>query len=145
MANVALIVNPYSSGVDEPGDDADVTPRPRRIVKDVVELRLAGDELGEALLARLAEILDDAIDQLGVADLVLHLRGQRQLALQRRRPQDPFALGEDAHQLRAAVHLDELDEPRSVLVRHPVAGLDLAAAVQVLDERFIRHGQPTDR
>ncbi len=52
-----------------------------RVVEDVVELRLAGDQVGEALLARLAEVLDDAVDQLRVADLVLHLRGQRELAL----------------------------------------------------------------
>src|SRR5664279_6272115 len=68
--------------VDEPGDDADVAPRLRRIVEDVVELRLALDEVGEALLSRLAEVLDDAIDQLRVTDLVLHLRGERELALQ---------------------------------------------------------------
>ena len=45
-----------------------------------------------------------------MADLVLHLRGQRQLPLQRRRAQDPLALGQDAHQLRVGVHLDELDQ-----------------------------------
>ena len=88
--------------VDEPGDHADVAPRLRRVVEDVVELRLAGDQVVEALLARLAEVLDDAVDQLRVADLVLHLRRQRELALQRRRAQDPLALGQDAHQLRVA-------------------------------------------
>ena len=36
-------------------------------------------------------------------------------------------LWEDAHQLGVAVHLDELDELRPVLVGQPVAGLDLAA------------------
>ena len=60
-------------------------------------------------LARLAEVLDDAVDQLRVADLVLDLRGERELPLQRRRAEDPVALGEHAHQLRVAVHLDELD------------------------------------
>ena len=91
-------------------------------------------EVGEALRARLAEVLDDAVDQLRVADLVLHLRRQRELALQRRRAEDPLALGQHAHQLRVAVHLDELDELRAVLVRHPVAGLDLAAGLHVLEE-----------
>jgi hypothetical protein len=62
-------------------------------VEDVVELRLAGDQVVEAPLARLAEILDDAVDQLAVADLVLDLRRQRELPLQRRRAQDPVALG----------------------------------------------------
>jgi hypothetical protein len=33
-------------------------------VKDVVELRLARDEIGEALLSGLPEVLDDAVDQL---------------------------------------------------------------------------------
>ena len=47
--------------------------------------------------------------QLRVPDLVLDLRGQRELPLQRRRAEDPVALGQHAHQLRVAVHLDELD------------------------------------
>jgi hypothetical protein len=103
-------------------------------VEDVVELRLPGDQVVEALLARLPEVLDDAVDQLRVPDLVLHLRGQRELPLQRRRAQDPFAFGEDAHQLRVAVHLDELDELRPVVVGHPVGRLDLAAGLDVLEE-----------
>src|SRR6478609_8219046 len=79
--------------VDEPRDHADVAPCLRRVVEDVVELRLAADEIVEALLARFAEVLDDAVDQLRVTDLVLHLRRQRELALKRRRAQDPFAFG----------------------------------------------------
>src|SRR4029453_2769891 len=69
--------------VDEPRDHADVAPRLRRVVEDVVELRLPVDEVLEALRARLAEVLDDAIDQLRVADLVLHLRGPPELSLER--------------------------------------------------------------
>src|SRR5205814_4620372 len=42
------------------------------------------------------------------------------------------------HQLGAAVHLDELDEPRAVLVGHPVAGLDLAPGMEELEERVLR-------
>ena len=106
--------------VDEPRDHADVAPGLRRVVEDVVELRLARDQVVEAVLARLAEVLDDAVDELRVADLVLHLRGQRELALEGRRAQDPLALGQDAHQLRVAVHLDELDQLRAVVVGHPV-------------------------
>ena len=71
-----------------------------------------------------------------MADLVLHLRGQRELSLEGRRAEDPLALGQDAHQLRVAVHLDELDQPGPVLVGHPVARLDLAAALHVL-EKFL--------
>src|SRR5215203_4734230 len=61
--------------VDQPGDDADVAPGLGRVVEDVVELRLPRDQVLEAALARLAEVFDDAVDELGVADLVLHLRG----------------------------------------------------------------------
>ena len=99
-----------------------------------MELRLARDQVLEALLPRLAEVLDDAVDELRVPDLVLHLRGQRELPLERRRAEDPLALRQDAHQLRVAVHLDELDELRAVVVGHPVGGLDLAAGLHVLEE-----------
>ena len=99
-----------------------------------MELRLAGDEIVEAGATRLAEILDDAIDQLRVPDLVLDLRGERELSLQRRRAEDPVALGEHPHELGVPVHLDELDELRAVLVRHPVAGLHLPARLDVLQE-----------
>src|SRR5436190_859446 len=126
--------------VDEPGDHADVAPGLRRVVEDVVELRLARDQVVEALLARLAEVLDHAVDQLRVADLVLNLRRQREFPLQGGRAQDPLALWEDAHQLRVAVHLDELAQARAVLVGHPVVGLDLAAGLHVLEEFvFARH------
>ncbi len=123
-------------------------------MEDVVELRLAGDEIGEALLAGLPEVLDDAIDELRVPDLVLHLRGQRELALQRRGAKDPLALGEDAHELGVAVHLDELHELRPVVVGEPIGRLDLAAALDVLEKGLLgawyldcRHltSQPNDR
>ena len=85
-----------------------------------------------------------------MADLVLHLRGQRELPLQRRRAEDPLALGQHAHELGVAVHLDELDELRAVLVGHPVVGLDLAARLDVLEEllrarRCSRAGLPAER
>ncbi len=103
-------------------------------MEDVVELRLARDEIGEHVGARLAEVLGDAVDELRVTDLVLHLRRQRELALERRRAEDPLALGQDAHKLRVAVHLDELDELRPVVVGHPVGRLDLAAGLDVLEK-----------
>ena len=123
--------------VDEPRDHADVAPALRRVVEDVVELRLAGDQIVETLRTRLAEILDDAVDQLAVADLVLDLRRQGELALQRRRAQDPVALREHAHQLRISVHLDELDQPGAVLIRHPILGLHEAAALDVLQKLLL--------
>ena len=67
-------------------------------------------------------------------DLVLDLRGERELSLQRRRAEDPVALGKHPHELGVPVHLDELDELRAVLVGHPVAGLDLAARLDVLQK-----------
>ena len=106
-------------------------------MEDVVELRLARDEIGEALLARLAEVLDDAVDQLRVADFVLHLRGQRELALEGRRAEDPLALGQHAHELRVAVHLDELDQLRPVVLRQPIGRLDLAAGLDVLEKGLL--------
>ena len=127
-------------GVHEPRDYADVTPRLRRIVKDIVELRPALDEILQALLARLAQVLDDPVDELRVSYLVLHLCGERQLSLERRRPKDPLALGEDAHDLRVAVHLDELDERLAIGIGHRVARLDLTALLDVRFEFFLAQG-----
>ena len=104
-------------------------------MKDVVELRPALQQVVEQLLSRCAQVLADAVDELGVADLVLHLRGERELALERRRAQDPVALGQDAHQLGVAVHRDELHEQRAVLVGHRVARLDDPSRLDVLEER----------
>jgi hypothetical protein len=82
-----------------------------------------------------------------VADLVLHLRGEGELSLQRRRAEDPFALGQHAHQLRVAVHLDELPQPRAVLVGHPVGRLDLTAVLDVFEEFLLAllHARPPNR
>jgi hypothetical protein len=112
-------------------------------MEDVVELRPAGDEVVEAGLARLPEILDDAVDELGVADLVLHLCGEGKLALQGRRAQDPLTLGQHAHELRVPVHLDELDERLAVVLGHPVAGLDRAAVLDVRFELGLVHDNQT--
>jgi hypothetical protein len=106
-------------------------------VEDVVELAPARDEVGEALLARLAEVLDDAVDKLRVPDLVLHLGRERELALEGRRAQDPLPFGQDPHQLGVGVHLDELHEPRPVLLGQPVGRLDLTARLDVLEKRLL--------
>ena len=87
----------------------------------------------------LPEVLDDAVDQLRVADLVLHLRGEGELPLEGGRSEDPLALGQDAHELRVAVHLDELDQLGPVLVGHRVVGFDLAAGLDVLEEFLVGH------
>src|SRR3954452_4046464 len=135
--------------VDEPGDHPDISPGNGRVVEDVVELRLAREQVGEHLVPRLTEVLGDAVDQLRVADLVLHLRRQRQLSLQRRRLEDPLALREHAHQLRVRMHLDELDQLLPVLLRQPVRRLDLPAGLDVLEEllgtRIHGSGLPTYR
>ena len=132
-------------GVDEPGNDTDVAPRLGGVVKDVVELRLAADQVVEAALPRLAKVLDDPVDELRVTDLVLHLCRQGELALQRRRAQDPLPLREDAHQLGVPVHLDELDELRPVVRGHLVARHDLAAGLDVLEELLLVHRTPSER
>ena len=99
-----------------------------------MELRLAGQQVLEHRLARLAEIFRHPVEKLGVADLVLDLRRQRQLSAERRRPHDPFALREDTHQLAVGVHLDEAEDALAVFVGHPVGRLDLAAGEDVLLE-----------
>ena len=109
----------------------------RRVVEDVVELRLAGEQVVEHRLARLAEVLGDAVEQLGVADLVLDLGRQGELPAERRRAHEPLALGQDAHQLAVGVHLDEAQDRGPVLVGHPVGRLDLAAAGDVRLERRV--------
>src|SRR5215210_885403 len=124
-------------GVDEPRDHADVAPTPRRVVEDVVELRPARDEVVEAGAARLPEVLDDAVDELAVADLVLDLRRQCELPLQRRRAQDPVPLREHPHQLGVPVHLDELDQPGAVLGRHPVVRLDEPAGLDIVEKLLL--------
>ena len=72
-----------------------------------------------------------------MADLVLDLGRQGQLAAQRRRAEEPLALRQDAHQLRVGMHLDEAQDAGPVLVGHPVAGLDLAAGRDVRLERRV--------
>ena len=109
--------------VHEPGDHPDIGPARRRVVEDVVELRLPGEEIVEHRLARLAEILRHAVEQLCMPDLVLDLGGERELPAQGRRAHEPLALGEDAHQFAVGVHLDEAQDRRPVLIRHPVRGL----------------------
>ena len=91
-----------------------------------MELRLAREQVVEHRLARLAEVLGDPVQQLGVPDLVLDLGRQGELAAQRRSAHQPLALGQDAHQLAVGVHLDEAQDRRPVLVGHPVGRLDLA-------------------
>ena len=96
-----------------------------------MELRLAVEQVGEHLGPGLAEVLRHAVQQLGVADLVLDLGGQGQLPAQVRRAHDPVAFGQDAHELGVGVHLHELEHRGAVLVRHPVVGLHLAARSDV--------------
>ena len=94
-------------------------------------LVLPGEQVVEHRLARLAEVLRHAVEQLRVPDLVLDLGRQRELSAQGRRAHQPFAFGEHAHQLAVGVHLDESEDGRPVLVRHPVGRLDLAAGGDV--------------
>ncbi len=102
-----------------------------------MELGLPGEQVVEHRLARLAEVLGHAVEQLGVPDLVLDLGGQGQLAAQGRRPHQPLALGQDAHQLAVGVHLDEAQDGGPVLVGHPVGRLDLEPGRDVLLEQRV--------
>ena len=38
------------------------------------------------------------------------------------------------------MHLDELDQARAIVVGHPVADLDLASRLHVLEELLLVHG-----
>ncbi len=104
----------------------DVGPAVGRVVEDVVELGLAGQQVGEHVLAGLAQVLGHPVQELGVADLVLDLGREGQLALEGRGPQDPLPLGQHAHQLGVGVHLDEPADGPAVLLGHPVGRLHLA-------------------
>ncbi len=117
--------------VHQPGDHPDVGPPDGRIVEDVVELGLARQQVIEHRLARLAQVLRHAIEQLRMPDLVLDLGGQGQLAAERRGTHQPLSLREHAHQLGVGVHLDEPQHSQPVLVRHPVGGFDLQAGRDV--------------
>ena len=72
-----------------------------------------------------------------MADFVLDLGRQRELASEGGRSEDPLAFRQHAHQLAVGVHLDEAQDALPVFVRHPVARLDLAARENVLLERGV--------
>src|ERR671919_340701 len=115
--------------VDQPADHGHVAPRLGRVVEHVVELGPPVDEVVPHVVAALAEVLGHPVQDLGVPSLILHLRGQGQLPLQRGRPRNPLALGEATHHLGIRVHLDELQQRGPILIGHPLAGLDLLAAI----------------
>ena len=98
-------------------------------MEHVVELRPAVHQVVEHLVTGLPQVLGDAVEDLAVPDLVLDLRRQGQLAFEGRGPRDPGPLGERAHDFGVRVHLDELERRLPVLVRHPVASLDLLAGI----------------
>ncbi len=61
--------------------------------------------------------------------LVLHLGHEDGLALQRRGPGDPVALGLHADDLGVGVLCDLADEVLPVALGHPIGGLDLLLGV----------------
>src|SRR6266581_370068 len=75
-----------------------------------------------------------------MTDLILNFGGQRQLALQRGRAHDPFALGQHTHQLAIGVHLNEAEQRGAVLLGHPVGRLDFATARDMREESFVASG-----
>ena len=79
--------------IDEECDDDLVGPGFGLVVEHVVEAGAAVDEIVEHLRPGLhSQIGGDHIEKMGVADLVLGLRKERQLAVKPRRPGDPVAL-----------------------------------------------------
>ena len=119
------------SRIDQPRDHPDIRPALRRVVEDVVELGLAGQQVVEHRLARFAQVLRHPVQQLRVPDLVLDLGRQGELAAERRRPHQPLALGEDAHELGVGVHLHETQDRGPVFVGHGVRGFHRPARREV--------------
>ncbi len=114
--------------VDQPADDADVGPVQRRVVEDRRILGLAGVQCVDQVVARHAERLGRRVQVHAVAALVLHLREQDGLALERRRARDPVALGQHADDLAVRVLADLTDQRLAVALRHPVLRFDEFAA-----------------
>jgi hypothetical protein len=81
-----------------------------------------------------AERLDGAVEIEPMPRLVLHLGEQDRLALQRRRPRDPVALGKLADDLGMRVLADLADQRLAIALGHPLLGLDLLAPVDALLE-----------
>ncbi len=75
-----------------------------------------------------------------MAGLVLHLGQQDRLALERRRPADPVALGQHAHHLGMRV-LRNLPQQRLAIRRgHPVLRLDLVVGRDAGIEARLQRG-----
>src|SRR5919199_5114664 len=70
--------------------------------------------------------------------LVLDLGAQRHLSLEAGRGREALPFWDRPHDLGVRVHLYELENTRSIIVGHPVLGLDLVAR---LDASF-EFGQP---
>ena len=72
-----------------------------------------------------------------MSGLVLDLGQQDRLAAQAGRPGDPIAFGQHAHHFAVGVLADLADQVLAVLVRHPVARLDLLFIVDPFLESFL--------
>ncbi len=76
-----------------------------------------------------------------MAGLVLHLGQQDRLALQRRRPRQPVALGLHADDLGVRMLRDLPDQRAPVGLGHPVLGLDLLLGIDTGLERVELRGR----
>ncbi len=124
----------HRGAVDEERDHRRLDPRVHRVVEAVQELALALGELVEHLVAGLhAEQLGGPVEQLAVADLVLDLRAERELAVERRRLADERALEVGAHDLRVRVELDHPRRRLAVLLRHVVLRAERPGPGALLD------------
>ncbi len=115
--------------VDQPADRADVGPGERRVVEDRRVLLAPGVQQVEELVAGDAERLGGGVEVEPVAGLVLDLGHEDRLALQRRCPGDPVALGLHADDLGVGVLGDLADQRLAVVVGHPVRRFDLLVGV----------------
>ena len=117
--------------VDEPLDHGDVAPGRRGIVEDVVILRHACNQIAQHLIARLAEVLRHAIEHLAVADFVLDLGRQCELAAQTRGPCDPLPFGQRTNDLGVGVMLRHLEHAGAIGLRQPIVRLDELAGIDL--------------
>ncbi len=100
-------------------------------MEDVVELRLAGVQIVQHLVAGLdAQVGGNHVEEMGVADLVLRLCQRSEFPFHAGGPRNEVTFGQSTHQLRVGMHLDEAENVASVIERHLVARFDDSAIVE---------------
>ena len=122
--------------IDEERNDDLVGPGLGFVMEDVVELRVPVHEIVDHLGSGLdAEIGGDHVEQMRVADLILRFGQEGELAVKAGCPRYPVPLTQATEEFGVGMHLDEPEHLFAVYLRHVVARLHDAAAVEKLLER----------